>query len=242
MSQPAQLRGSHHCIGTGRTIADLIFKIVYDRAIENGGALSAEEVLSVKAEFIVSLPSGVDFFERVNQECMYASGSAAPDPFSRDNILSTLLLACGKGSARYAFRFQIERYGPDWLGYFFQALSQVVRRNISNELWEDLIAAYVHAAEINKANMQVLDVIARNDVRVILSDSVAPLYRMLELDEIARSTGAEINDVIACKVAEPGIVKITDDQMKTFLTMLAKEMSPSAAANQAAGDLKSRAW
>lgn len=137
MSQSAQLRGSHHCIGTGRAIADLIFKMVHDKAVANGGALSAEEILGVKAEFIVSLPSGIGFFEKVNQECTFASGSAAPDPFSRVNILSTLLSAGGKGSAAYAFRSQIEKCSPNWLDYFFQGLSQVVRRNISNELWED---------------------------------------------------------------------------------------------------------
>ena len=109
MSQSAQLRGSHHCIGTGRAIADLIFKIVHDKAVANGGAISAEEILGVKAEFIVSLPSGIGFFEKVNQECMVASGSAAPDPFSRVNILSTLLSAGGNGSAAYAFRSQIQR-------------------------------------------------------------------------------------------------------------------------------------
>lgn len=244
MPQSAQLRGSHHCIGTGRAIADLIFKMVHDKAVANGGALSAEEILGVKAEFIVSLPSGMDFFEKVNQQCMSASGGASPDPFSRDNLLSTLLSAGGKGSAKYAFKSQIEKCNPNWLDYFFQGLSLVVRRNISNESWEELIAAYVHAAEINKANMQVIDVIARNDVRAILSDGVTPLYRMFERDEIAQSTSAEINGVIArkYKVAEPGIVKITDDQLKAFLTMLSREISFGPARNRAVCGRKSVAW
>jgi hypothetical protein len=157
---------------------------------------------------------------------MHASGSAAPDPFSRDNILSTLLSACGKGSAEYAFKFQIDRCGPTWLSCFFQGLSQVARKNISEESWGDLITAYVHAAEINKANMHVFDVIARNDVKATLSDCIAPLNKMFESDEIAKSTSAEINDVIRnYNVTGPSIVEITDDQMKRFLTMLLKEMS-----------------
>ena len=226
MPELEQLRGSHHCIGTGRAVADLIFKIVHSRAMENGGMISAKDILSVKAQFIVNLPSGMDFFERINRECMHASGSAAPDPFSRDNLLSTLLLACGKGSAEYAFKYQKEKCGPDWLSNFFQGLAEVARRNISRESWQDLIAAYVHTAEASKAKMQVLDVIARNDVKKILSDSMAPLYKMFESDQIARSTSFAINDFIALKynVRGPSVVKITDDQMGQFLTMLSKEM------------------
>jgi len=74
--------------------------------------------------------------------------------------------------------------------------------------------------------MQVLDLLARNDVKEIISDGLAPLYTMLEFDEIAKSTSAQINDVIAreYKIAGPSIVKITDEDLMTFLTMLQKEM------------------
>jgi len=226
MPESAQIRGSHHCIGTARMVADLIFEFVHSQAIANGGMISAEDILGVKAQFVVSFPSGMEFFERINRECMHASGSAAPDPFSRDNLLSTLLLACGKGSAQYAFKFQIEKCSPDWLSYFFQGLSEVARKNLSQESWQDLIAAYVHAAEINKAKLQVFDVIARNDINMILSDSIAPLYKMFESDEIARSTSSAINNVIARKynITGPSIAKITDDQMECFLKMLSKEL------------------
>lgn len=227
MAELDQLRGSHHCIGTGRAMADLIFKIVHSRALENGGMISAEEILSVKAQFVVGLPSGMDFFERINQECMHASGSTASDPFSQDTLLSTLLSACGKGSAELAFKLQVEKCGADWLEIFFQAFSEVARNNISQDTWQNLIAAYVHAAEVYKAKMQVFDIIARNDVRTILSDCVAPFYRIFESDKIAKSINASINDVIARKynIAGPSTVKITNDQMERFLTMLSKEMS-----------------
>jgi hypothetical protein len=205
----------------------LIFKTIHGQAIANGRTISAEDIRSSKAQFILGLPSGMEFFEKINRECMLASGSTAPDPFSRDNILATLLSACCRGSAEYAFRLQIENCSPDWLGYFFRGLSQVVRENLSQESWEELVAAYVHMAKINKAKMQVFDVIARNDVKTILSDCIAPLYRLFESDEIAKSIGAEINNVNACKhdVTGPSIVKITCDQMERSLTMLLKEMS-----------------
>ncbi len=226
MSELDQLRRSHHCIGTGRAVADLIFKIAHGRAMENGGTISAEDILSLKAQFILNLPSGMDFFERINRECMQASGGAAPDPFSRKNILSTLLLACGKGSAEYAFKLQIEKCSSDWLGYFFQGLSEVARNNLSQDSWQELIAAYVHTAEISKSKMQVLDLMARNDVKKVLSDSVAPLYKISDSNEIGRSTSAAINNVISRKynITGSSIAKITNDQMERFLGMLSKEM------------------
>jgi hypothetical protein len=226
MPELAQIPGSHHCIGTGRAIADLIFKNVHSQAVANGGMISAEEVLSLKAQFILNLPSGIEFFEKINRQCAYASQSAVADPLSREHILPTLLSVCARGSANHAFRLQIENYKSKWLNCFFQGLSQVVRRNISEESWRNLIAAYVHTAEVNKAKMQVLDLLARNDVKAVILVGLAPLYKMFEFDEIARSTSAQINNVIAREynVAGPSLVKITDEDLITFLTMLQKEM------------------
>lgn len=50
---------------------------------------------------------------------------------------------------------------------------------------------------------------------------------MFEAGEIAVSADAKINDVIAREycVAGPGIVKMVDDQIRAFRTMLSKEMS-----------------
>jgi hypothetical protein len=36
------------------------------------------------------------------------------------------------------------------------------------------MAAHVHAAEINQANIQALDVVARNNAKGFLSDCMAP--------------------------------------------------------------------
>jgi hypothetical protein len=226
MPELAQIPGSHHCIGTGRAIADLIFKNVHSQAVANGGMISAEEVLSLKAQFILNLPSGMDFFEKINRQCAYAGQSAATDPLSRERILPTLLSVCARGSANHAFRLQIENYKSKWLDCFFQGLAQVVRRNINEESWRNLIAAYVHTAEINKAKMQVLDLLARNDVIEIISDGLAPLYKTFGFDEFAKSTSAQINSVLAREynVAGPSIVKITDEDLMTFLTMLQKEI------------------
>src|SRR5665647_783069 len=226
MSELEQLRGSHHCIGTGRAIADLIFKLVHGQAVSNGGTIPAEAILSLKAQFFLNLPSGIDFFEKINRQCMHASRGAADDPLSRQNILPTLLTVCTKSSAEHAFRLQIEKSKAIWLKSFFQGLSEVVRRNLNEESWQNLIAAYVHTAELKKANMQVLDVLARHDVKAILADGLAPLYKVFESDKIAKSISAQINNVIAREynVTGPSIVKITDEELITFLTMAQKEM------------------
>jgi hypothetical protein len=226
MPELVQIPGSHHCIGTSRAVADLIFKNVHSQAVANGGMISAEEVLSLKAQFILNLPSGIDFFEKINRQCAHAGQSAATNPLSREHILPTLLSVCAQGSAKHAFRLQIENFRSKWIDCFFQGLAQVVRGNINEEAWRNLIAAYVHTAETNKAKMQVLDLLARKDVKEIISDGLAPLYNMFKLDEIAKSTCAQINDVIAreYKIAGPSIVKITDEDLMTFLTMLQKEM------------------
>ena len=73
--------------------------------------------------------------------------------------------------------------------------------------------------------MQVSDLIARYDVKAIL-ESLAPLYAMFESDKIAKSISAEINIVIGRKYNAMGFssVKITDVQMRQFLTVLQKEM------------------
>jgi hypothetical protein len=226
MPEAEQLRGSHHCIGTGRSVAELIFKIVHGQAVSNGGSISAEEILSLKAQFFLNLPSGIDFFEKINRQCMQASGGTADDPLSRQNILSTLLMVCAKSSAEHAFRLQIEKCKAIWLRSFFQGLSEVVRRNLNEESWRILIAAYVHTAEMKKADLLVLDVLARHDVKAILADGLAPLYEVFESDNIAKSISAQINDVIArqYRVTGPSIVKITDEELLTFLTMAQKEM------------------
>jgi hypothetical protein len=226
MSDLAQIRGSHHCIGTGRAIADFIFKMVHDQAVSKGGTISAEEILSLKAEFILNLPSGIDFFEKINCQCMHASGGAAVDPLSRQNILPTLLTVCTRSSAVHAFRLQIMKCKAIWLQSFFQGLSEVVRRNLNEESWRNLIAAYVHTAEIKKADMQVSDVLARYDVKEILANGLAPLYEALKSDKIAKLISAQINNVIArdYNAAGPSVVKITDEELMTFLTMAQNEM------------------
>jgi hypothetical protein len=224
--KPDQIRGSHHCIGTSRITADAIFGIIHSRAVANGGTISIEAINDAKAQFIESLPSGIDLFEKINRECMAASKSTAPDPFSSDMILSTLLAACGDGSAKHAFKIQLEHCGNKWLDYFFQGFAQNVQKNLGGKTWGRLRAAFVHSAEKRKGNTQISDLLNRNEVKEVLLECISPFSKSLELDEFIKSTGATINNYIAntYTIAGPFIAKITDDQMKRFITMLLNEL------------------
>ena len=230
MSEPnlnsRQLRGSHHCIGASRVTADQIFGIIHSRAVANGGTISIEAINDAKAQFIESLPSVLDLFEKINRECMAASKSTAPDPFSADTILPTLLAACGDGSARHAFKIQIDHCGEQWLNYFFQGFAQSSQRALGGKAWVRIRNAFVHAAEKRKGNMQISDLINSKEVKEVLLEYISPFSKPLEIDEQIKTTGALINNYIANASIITGlcIAKVTDDQMKRFLTMLVNEL------------------
>lgn len=226
MPNHAQIRGCHHCIGTSRILIDAIFSVIHSRAIANGGVISAKAVMDAKAQLIETLPSSVDLFETINRECMAASKSTAPDPFSHDMILSTLLAASAEGSAKHVFKLQIEHCGANWLNYFFQAFAKCAQKNLSQASWKHLIATFVQVAETKKANMQVSDLLHQNQVKETLLECIAPFYKTLGLDEIVKSTAAEIDSYLSRQynITGPFIAKITDHQMKHFLEMLREEM------------------
>jgi hypothetical protein len=225
-TKPVQIRGAHHCIGTSRITADAIFGIIHSRAVANGGMISVDAINDAKAQFFESLPSALNVFSTINRECMEASKGSAPDPLSQDLILSSLLGDCGEGSAEHAFRLQIEQCGEKWLNYFFQGFAKYCRQDLGPKAWERLMAAYVHAAEKCKGNLQVSDLIKRNDVKEILLECISPFSDPLKFEEVVKSTSAAINQYIANRynIAGPYIAKITDNQMIRFLTMLLNEL------------------
>ena len=225
LSNSTQLPGCHHCIGAAHTSTDVIFRIIKSRAISNGGMISVEEIANAHAQFNESISSSVDSLETIHQECMEASGSYAPDRFSRDRILSTLLSACGQRSSRHVFKVQIEKCGPEWLDYFFYALSKVARDNLSKETKVKLLVAYVDAAIKFKSNLSVPALLNQTRIREIVLECIVPFSKRIELDEVSKSTSDRINKYIATKYnfTGPYITKITADQMKQYFATLQKE-------------------
>ena len=225
MFPSAQLRGCHHCIGAAHTVTELIFRVIESRAIANGGSISVEDITNARVDFIGSLSSSVDSFEKIHQECMDASGSYAPDPFSRDMLLSTLLLACGGKSANQVFKLQIGKCGPEWLGYFFYAFAKVARDHRSHESKVHLIIAYADAAGKFKSNLTVPNLLNNDGIKKILLEYVASISKATEIDEESKSTSGRVNEFIATKYnfTGPYITKITADQMKQYFVMLQKE-------------------
>jgi hypothetical protein len=225
MFPSVQLRGCHHCIGAAHTVTETIFRIIESRAIANGGMISVEDITNARVDIIESLSSSVDSFEKIHQECMDASGSYAPDPFSRDMILSTLLLACGERSAKQVFKVQIEKCGPEWLSYFFYAFAKVARDHLSHESKVHLIIAYADASGKFKSNLTVLNLLNEAGIKEILLECVASISKAAEIGEVSKSTCGRVNEFIATKYnfTGPYITKITTDQMKQYFVMLQKE-------------------
>ena len=187
--------------------------------------ISVEDITNARVDIIESLSSSVDSFEKIHQECMDASGSYAPDPFSRDMILSTLLLACGERSAKQVFKVQIEKCGPEWLGYFFYAFAKVARDHLSHESKVHLIIAYADAAGKIKSNLTVSNLLNEAGIKQIILECVASISKAIEIDEAFKSTSDRVNEFIATKYnfTGPYITKITADQMKQYFVMLQKE-------------------
>jgi hypothetical protein len=219
------VRGCHHCIGAARTVTDVIFSTLHSRAIANGGVISASEIKIAQAQFIEKLPTGFELFELVHKECMDTSASHAPEPFSRDMILSTLLSACGKGSAKHVFKVQTEQCGIEWFGYFFYAFSLAAQDNLSHASRARLIDAYVDAAGKYKSSLTVMHLL--NDARIakILSKCIAPFLMAAEIDNLSLVVSDRVNEYISTKYNFTGayIAKITSAQVKQFFELLRKE-------------------
>ena len=229
MFKSAQLPGCHHCIGAADAATDQIVGILRSRAIANGGMISIEEITKAYAQFNESLSSSIDSFETIYQECMEASESHAPDPFSRDMILSTLLSSCGGRSARQAFKAQNEKCGEEWLDYYFYALSKVSRDNLSQESRVNLIVAYADAAVKFKSNLSASDLLNEARIKEILLECIEAFSETARLEEISKSTSDRVNKFIATKYnfTEPYIATITTDQMKQYFVMLRREAEPA---------------
>jgi len=229
MFKSAQLPGCHHCIGAADAATDQIVRILRNRAIANGGMISVEEITKAHAQFNESLSSSIDSVETIYQECMEASESHAPDPFSRGMILSTLLSACGERSARQVFKAQIEKCGVEWLGCFFYAMGKLCRDNISDASKVNLIIAYVDAALKFKSNLSASDLVNDTRIKEILIECIGPFFETARLDEVSKATSDRVNKFITTKYnfTGPYIATITTDQMKHYFVMLQREAEPA---------------
>ena len=124
------LPGPHHCLGTARTAAEIVYRSLHAQCVARGGVLSVEDLEQCYAEIIDSFSCGFDIFERRHLTCMHASISMAEMPFRRERILATVLHACGEAAARQVFASQVEQLDEAWLRPFFDGFAHYIRQHL----------------------------------------------------------------------------------------------------------------
>src|SRR5215471_18074256 len=126
---PELLRGPHHYVGVAASVTERIFHFLKARAEAQGGTLSAGDLVSLRQQFLASLPKAASYFEGVDRQ--YNEASAA-EHVSRENILAKLVFACTHKAARTAFP-QVERIGANWLNQLCDGIANYIRQHVCTD-------------------------------------------------------------------------------------------------------------
>jgi hypothetical protein len=216
------LRGPHHFLAAGSSVAEMIFRFLQSRCQAGGGTLSAADLESAHTQFLNSLPNAFSFFDTVHQRCMEASAATAPELLGQDAILGSLLLACSQKAARTAFDLQVTRFGDVWLNQCFGGVAQYVRQHICPTADERLYKVYARVAMKVGAKLTIADLVKDDAARAILRECLAPLITADAQDAL----GAPLSDTVSLHIAtvrgipKPDISKVTEQQMRSFLAWL----------------------
>jgi hypothetical protein len=216
------LRGPHHCVAVGGSVAEMVFRYLKSRCQTAGGSLSEADLDAARSHFVASFPNAFNFFDQSHQRCMEASGASAPAPFGQDTILATLLLACGHKAARPAFDMQVTRFGAPWLSQFFGGFAQYVRERICPDADARLYKLYAVAAVKYGAKLSVADLLKEEPVQRVLRECLAPVVAA----DAPSTLAAPLSDTVSMHIAtvrgipKPDISKVTDQQVHAFLNWL----------------------
>jgi hypothetical protein len=215
------LRGPHHFLGVANSVGDMIFHNLQSRCQTAGGSLTAADLEDARSHFVHKLPQALEFFSMINQTCMEASAATAPDSFARDSVLATLLMACGQKPARRAFDMQMGRFGNVWLAQFFNGLAIFVRERVPTADAR-LIKAYAVAAVKFGAKLSIPDLFKQDAILATLRECLAPLVHADAASDLAAPLSDQVSVHIATQrgIPKPDLSKVTDQQMRNFLTWL----------------------
>lgn len=218
------LRGTHHCIGTGVTVTNLVFNFIHTKAVAKK-SLSAEDISELRRQFLEGFLSGFDFFEFVHDECMNASLDAKADPFARDMILSSLFFVCAKQTAMVAFKFEVQNGGIDWLDDFFYGLGKYVGDYLVPDAKSRLIAIFVDAAAKHKSKLTVTKLLQEPETKDVLKRCVQILSDKAQLSYRAAMISETVNAHLARAMGIVGAhpTKTTTADVQKFLEMLPNE-------------------
>lgn len=214
-------------MASATAVADMIFRYLHSRCAASGGNLSAADIDAARVHLSQSLPNAFNFFEAINQRCMEAAAATAPTFFSRDTILASLLFTCGHRAARSAFPNQISRFGAPWLNQFFGGFAEDVRQHICPTADDRLIKAYAAASAKYGVKLAVTDLLKEPSTLEILRECFAPFM----LSEAPAAFAARLSDVASFHIAaargipKPDISKVTEQEVRSFLTWLPPQIN-----------------
>jgi hypothetical protein len=232
---PELLRGPHHCVGIATSVTERIFHFLKTRAEAQGGTLSLADLGGLRQQFLASLPKAANYFEGVDRQYNEASAATAPECVSRENILTTLVYACSHKAARTAFP-QAEHIGANWLNQLCGGIARYIRQHVCTDVNDRLNKAYFEAAGRLGAKLSVSDLLADESVQRVLRECLTPLIAKDALDRVAEPLCDAVNMHIAGKrgIAKADPSKVTEAEMRKFLTFLPPQLTLAFGAQAAA--------
>lgn len=232
---PELVRGPHHCVGIATSVTERIFQSLKTRADAQGGTLSQSDLGALRQQFLASLPKAAGYFEGVDRQYNEAGAAAAPEQVSRDNILATLVFACGNKAARTAFP-QAERIGINWLNQLCGGIAQYIRQDICTDIDDRLTRVYFEIAVKLGAKLVVADLMADEGIQRLLRECLAPLVAKDAADRVAEPLCDAVNSHIAGKrgISKADPSKVTEAEMKKFLAFLPAQLALAFSAQAAA--------
>jgi hypothetical protein len=235
--QPPMLPGPHHCAASAVSVTEMIFRFLTSRCQSNGGTLSARDIDAARQHFLESFPNAFSFFETINQRCMEASVASVPLLFSRGKILATVLLAVAQKAARSAFPNQITRFGPQWLDQMFGGFAACIRQNVCPTADDRLMKAYAAVSQKTGAKLTLNDLLAEEATQRLVRECLAPFLAA----DAPVVMSAKVSDIVSTHIAsergipKPDLSKVTEQEMKAFLTWLPSQVNISLTAVGAGG-------
>lgn len=218
MTKPAAIPGPHHCAGTARLAAQLIFGVLEARCRAHGGSLTLDDLAAAKAQVAEGLVGGFDWFETTHTTCMTALGALQAPRLTRQSVLASLLLACDLEAARRAFATQMERFGPPWARQFFDGLAEALRRHGGAEADRRIGDAYARHAVASGAKLTTAELFDDPQVRDALADCAAVMAAPTDIELRAQALSDAVNEAVTARTGVRGahLSKITIDEAKHF--------------------------
>lgn len=219
--------GPHHCAGVVTHTAENIFHYLRHRCQENGGSLSVSDIDSARIVFFDNIPKAGNYLESVHDQCVKASHGSAPELFSRENILSSLLFRIGHKSALAAFQIQTHDLGANWIKQLFDGMARYIRSRICADIEERLLGIYfgISAQSGSKLTFDVFF----NDKRTqhVMDECLGRLMSAEPDEKMTEALSAEISSYIARlrHISGPDRAKVTDMEVRKFLSLLRSELA-----------------